>query len=205
MNLSSALGRLRAEVRALEQDPSVEWLPKSRDGKWGSLTLRSLYGESGQFLTKGAVEKGAALHKYTPAGEACPNIRFLLNDLNTDVYLVRLLRLDPGELVKFHTDDVVFRDVRKVVRLHLPIFTSPSAVLRFGSPLQEPAPGYHVWRARQEMEAHIPAGELWYTNVNALHSVYNGGVEPRVHLVADVRPSSKLARALEEWASEREN
>jgi hypothetical protein len=136
----------------------------------------------------------------------CPYIRGVLDALGTEVFLVRLLRLAPGELVKYHTDEVVFGDPRRIIRTHLPITTNPDAALRFGTPLQEPAPGYYVWRARQDVELNVPAGELWFTNVNALHSVFNGGTEARVHLVADIRPRPNLGEALARWQNEtREN
>jgi hypothetical protein len=140
-------------------------------------------------------------YAYTAAGKECPVLRNLLEGLGTDVYLVRYLKLRPGELVKFHTDDVVFRDTSKMVRLHLPVVTNTDAVLRFGTPLQEPARGFMIWDAKQVWETHMPSGNLWFTNVNALHAVYNGGSQDRIHLVVDVKPHPRLANALGHWNS----
>ena len=180
---------------------SVHWLPKSIAGGWSSITIKNKDGADGQFLTAGDVEAGVDAFQYTRAGMTCPLIRGLLESLGTRVYLVRLLRLSPGKLVKYHTDDVVFHDTSRIVRLHLPLVTNKSCVLRFGDPLRAPKQGYNVWDARQVSERHIPEGELWFTNVNALHSVFNGGETDRTHLVMDVEPQPALARALHSWGN----
>ncbi len=186
-----------------ELDRSGEWKSKSAGGGWSSITIRGRDGADDPHLradTLGRLE--AERYEYTSAGRSCPAIRRVLEGLGTDVFLVRCLKLRPGELVKFHTDDVVFRDTSRIVRLHLPIVTHRHAVIRFGSPLRQPAPGHMIWDARKEWETHVPAGELWFTNVNALHSVYNGGPYDRIHMVIDVKPQPGLVKALEGWAQQ---
>ena len=176
------------------------WRNKSESGGWSSLTVRSSHATDSPHLSSRT--PGANTYSYTSLGRQLPRVRALLDSLGTDVLLVRYLKLEPGELVKFHTDEVVFSNTSKVVRLHLPVVTNPKAVLRFGTPLREPAPGYMVWDAKREWEVHMPAGRLWFTNVNALHSVFNGGSAARIHLVIDVRPQSALAKCLKVWQNE---
>ncbi len=190
------------EIRVLESRAS--WIPKSANGGWSAITIKSKDGTDCPFLSAEGIEEGAAAFAYTDDGAGCPVIRSLLDGLGTDVYLARLLKLKPGQRVKYHTDDVVFQDTSRVVRLHLPLVTCPRCVLRFGIPLREPERGYNVWDAKLAHEVHIPEGELWYTNVNALHSVANGGERDRIHLVVDVKPQKGLADALREWGSQRE-
>ncbi len=182
---------------------SCEWKSKSAGGGWSCITLRSGAGTTTPHLQpRVAQHTSPAAYRYTDAGRACPLVRALLDSLGTEVLLVRYLKLKPGELVKFHTDETVFRNTSKLVRLHLPVVTNPGAVLRFGTPLQEPAKGFMVWNAQQEWEVHMPAGRVWFTNVNALHSVYNGGSQDRIHLVVDARPQAGLDKRLKQWQNE---
>ena len=180
-----------------------DWKSKSEGGGWSSLTLRSSLGSDSPHLqTKMATTHRPETYEYTKLAHRLPGARAVLESLGTGVLLARYLKLKPGELVKFHTDEMVFSNTSKMVRLHLPILTNKHAVLRFGTPLREPAKGYMVWDAKQEWEIHMPAGQIWFTNVNALHSVYNGGTTDRIHLVIDVRPQPGLARALKQWQNE---
>lgn len=179
----------------------VVWKSKSDGDGWSCITIKNQAGSENPHLKANmAKDVHVSQYVYTAAGNECPMLRNLLDGLGTDVYLVRYLKLRPGELVKFHTDDVVFRDTSKMVRLHLPVVTNSDAVLRFGTPLQEPARGFMIWDAQQVWETQMPEGYLWFTNVNALHSVYNGGSRDRIHLVVDVKPHPWLANALATWA-----
>ena len=192
---------IAGELVALGRDGA--WKSKSAGGGWSCITLRGRDGEDDPHLHADTLGSLAAeRYEYTSAGRACPAIRSVLEGLGTDVFLVRCLKLRPGELVKYHTDDVVFRDTNRIVRLHLPVVTHRDAVIRFGSPLRKPAPGHMIWDARKEWESHLPAGELWFTNVNSLHSVYNGSTQDRIHLVIDVKPQPGLAKALGEWSQQ---
>ena len=186
-----------ALVREVQALSDGAWHAKAKSGGWSSITLKGPKGHEGTFLNEHDIEQGIDGYAYTAQGKACPAIREVIEKLGTDVYLVRLLKLSPGELVKYHTDEVVFKDVRRVVRLHMAIVTNTRATLRFGTPLQAPAEGYNVWKAETAWEIHLPVGEMWFTNVNALHSVYNGGKEDRIHLVADVKPKEELLKILE--------
>ena len=192
------LGSLKEEVGRLDA-----WRSKNASHTWTCATLKGLDGEDGEFLTRAHIDGGAERCAYTDSGNRCPSIRALLESMGEDVYLVRLLKLAPGGEVLFHTDDEIFRDTNKVVRLHLPIVTNPGALMRMGTPLRAPARGYNIWEARQRWEVHLQAGRLWFTNVNALHSVVNKGEDPRVHLVIDAAPSARLASAIASWDKDR--
>ena len=53
-------------------------------------------------------------------------------------------------------------------RLHIPVFTNPGAHLVISHRLK-----------------HLPAdGSVWFTDTRKYHTVFNGGEENRIHLVA---------------------
>lgn len=80
---------------------------------------------------------------------------------------VRLLRLEKGAYIKPHCDhNLGYEDNN--FRLHIPVKANSNVdFVLDGSRL-----------------AMLP-GECWYTNVNYIHSVHNGGESDRIHLVID--------------------
>ena len=73
---------------------------------------------------------------------------------------VRLLLLEPRNSLSWHRDPEP--------RLHIPIFTNPGA---------------HV--VVDDKVKHLPAdGGGWFTDTRNYHTVFNGGEENRIHLVA---------------------
>lgn len=181
------LDRLMGDLDSLQR--SVEWTRKDKGGDWESVTLKSISGGDQDFLKKTelGIGEGNQYH-YTEAIRFCPYIKQILDDMPTDVYLVRLLRLAPRARVKFHTDKDVFEHRGAIIRCHIPIKTNPAVMFQLGFPLASPAPGFHIWDASVLHERHLSAGRLWYTNVNTLHGVANNSDAERVHLVIDMRP-----------------
>ena len=73
---------------------------------------------------------------------------------------VRLLLIEPRTSLSWHRDPEP--------RLHIPIFTNPGA---------------HV--VVDDRVKHLPAdGGVWFTDTRNYHTVFNGGEENRIHLVA---------------------
>ena len=181
------LERLMADLNSITG--SMEWMRKDKNGDWGSVTLKSFSGGDQDFLVKTNLGTGEDnQYRYTEAIRFCPYIKQILDEMPTDVYLVRLLRLAPRARVKFHTDKDVFEHRGEIIRCHIPIKTNPDVMFQLGYPLASPAPGFHVWNASVLHERHLIAGRLWYTNVNTLHGVVNNSDVERVHLVVDMRP-----------------
>jgi hypothetical protein len=180
-------------LREVRQLPPTKWVRKSSNldpdeaPSWSSITLRGPHGEDSTFLARYPLGENSPFED-TEALTHCPTIAAFIRGLPTQVYLVRLLRLRPGARIKFHTDDVVFKNSRQIIRTHLPLSTNAQCELGIGWPLHAPAPGYHVWNARLMGRFHLFPGFLWYTNVNALHSVWNEGTTDRIHLVVDLGP-----------------
>jgi len=72
----------------------------------------------------------------------------------------RLLLLEPRTSLSWHRDPEP--------RLHIPIITNPGAHLVIDNRLK-----------------HLPAdGNVWFTDTRKYHTVFNGGEENRIHLVA---------------------
>ncbi len=96
-----------------------------------------------------------------------PYTSSILNELGTPLRAVRYLSLEPGAAVAEHRDYPYGLNVGWA-RLHLPIVTNEQAAITInGVPT--------CWQP----------GELWYANFGRLHSLYNHGSSPRVHLVID--------------------
>jgi hypothetical protein len=73
---------------------------------------------------------------------------------------VRLLLLEPRTSLSWHRDPEP--------RIHIPVFTNPGAHLVIADRLK-----------------HLPAdGSIWFTDTRNYHTVFNGGEENRIHLVA---------------------
>ena len=165
--------------------------------KWKSITLKSYNGENQDFLEKhyfGVKEDNKFL--YTENINHFLNIRFFLECLNCEIYLVRLLKLEKGGLIKYHTDGMVFREEKELIRIHLPIITDEKNIVKIGYPLQEPAAGYSIWNAITFYKKNLEEGYLYYINVNTLHSVENRSEIDRVHLVIDLKQNRIIRNKL---------
>ena len=64
-----------------------------------------------------------------------------------------------------------------VARLHLPLKTSPEAVLEV-----------------EHVPHHLPVDEVWSLDTSGLHAAHNRGGEGRIHLVIDVKRSPSTAK-----------
>jgi quercetin dioxygenase-like cupin family protein len=92
---------------------------------------------------------------------------------NTTVNLVRLLRLEPGAIVKEHTDPTLaLEEEKSMIRLTIPIFNNDQVEFFLNDELVPMKPG-----------------ECWYLKLNDPHRVNNLGTEERINLTIDVIPN----------------
>lgn len=105
--------------------------------------------------------------------ERAPYLRTVLAELDLNLRLARLLALEPGGVIRAHSDAFLSE---RIVRLHLPIVTNAAAHLRIGGEICR-------WNA----------GELWYGDFSQQHEGANDGDTTRVHLVLDVIADARLA------------
>lgn len=174
---------------------SSQWADKDiHTFKWKSITLNSYEGQEQSLLSESSINEGEK-NKYiqTETMLNCHYFQEILRSFKTDIYLVRLLRLDAGGKIKFHTDEKVFKKRRDIIRCHIPIITHPDCKFQLGYPRQRPASGDDgIWNADLLHSCFLTPGYLWFTNVNALHGVENNSDVDRVHLVIDMKPTREM-------------
>tara|TARA_B100000902_G_C27248887_1_gene884126 strand:+ start:529 stop:1245 length:717 start_codon:yes stop_codon:yes gene_type:complete len=193
---------IKYDIEALKHDlaiakQNIKWTNKSKDKRWKSITLKSYDGGDQSFLKKTELGTGGDnKYRYTNAMHGCKYFQKILAEIPTDIYLVRILLLEEGGIIKFHTDEEVFKNKTDIIRCHIPIITNPNIKFRIGFPLSSPAPGYEIWKASVMHEKHLEEGYMYYTNVNTLHSVVNNTKTPRYHLCIDMRPPKQILKIL---------
>lgn len=107
-----------------------------------------------------------------------PNLGILLKKINLDIRLARFMVLGPGGIIKKHRDSFLSNEI---VRLHIPVFTNPGFLFFLDSEQCD-------WKP----------GEFWYGDFSKVHYGYNGGNNPRVHLVLDVDVDERFFELLPE-------
>ena len=189
---------------------NTEWQNKSKDKRWKSITLKSNDGRDQSFLKLTKLGRGEENnYKYTKAIDGCEYFKQILDELPTDVYLVRILLLEEGGVIDFHTDEIVFENNKDIMRCHIPIITDPKIKFRIGFPLASRINSnikvddlkykkalQQQWNARVLHEKHLEEGYIYYTNVNTLHSVVNNSNISRYHLCIDMRPPEWMEHIL---------
>ena len=190
VNMESAMKDLKFAM------DNQEWINKDGEN-WTSITLKSLNGLDQDFLVETDLGVGRDnKYIYTSVMDRCKYFKYIFDMLNTDIYLVRILKLKAGGKIKFHTDEIVFKKRKEIIRCHIPIITNPNVKFQIGYPKMRPAPGFHIWDADVFHEKYLYPGYIWYTNVNTLHGVTNNSSEDRYHLVIDLRPTPSMLKAI---------
>jgi len=95
-----------------------------------------------------------------------------LKSLNLRLRLVRFMMLEPGGIIKIHSDSFLSQ---QIVRLHLPVFTNPDIEFFLDG-----------------LRCNWQPGELWYGDFSKPHYGENKGQQTRVHLVIDVTVNKEL-------------
>ena len=136
---------------------------------WKSIPLRSFNGLEGKEGNEGGGLNNSPdpnLYKDTSVMDKCPYIKEILTKLNVPILKVRLMKLEPNNILPEHVDQ--FRDDR-IFRFHIPIITHQDVL-------------FYV----ENNPTHLPESSLWYVNVRKYHKVHNNSKIIRVHLVFDV-------------------
>lgn len=171
LDVDVELPRLVADVASV---PADEWQPhteasvdqsisKLTDVGAAVLSLRAAHGDPRR------TDPGLPGEPYsaTPILSHLSAFAELLDDLPCTLMSARLFRLAPGGTVKPHRDPFIGMEYGKV-RLHVPVQTEPSVLMRFG-----------------EHAEHWEAGYLWYGPFGGVHEVDHSGTGDRVHLIVD--------------------
>jgi hypothetical protein len=133
-------------------------------GAWSGIPLRGSEKRQGSLFADG---EGADFVD-TAALERCAYFREVADSFVCEKRSMRLLRLDPGAVIREHRDYDLGPDQGQV-RIHVPILTNSDV-------------SFFVANRRVVMAE----GEAWYLDLGQPHRVANRGPTPRVHLVLDL-------------------
>jgi hypothetical protein len=155
---------LQSECDAIPANLWVRHYNKSDfEGDWSGAALRSRTGSP----TDLSAIPGPSPCFDTPLLSQCPSFQRLLAALRFPLGPVRLLALQPGSVIREHSDPALSYEDGEV-RLHIPIRTSNEL-------------DFYLDRRRLT----LAEGETWYLNLSLPHSVHNRGARARIHLVID--------------------
>ena len=99
----------------------------------------------------------------------------MMEETDGRVCRMRLMKLDHKGCLSFHEDFCI--------RYHIPIVTNPRAFFWMNESGQFPIPTDDI-RLGALTAYHLPAdGSVFKVDTTRHHTVYNGGREPRIHLV----------------------
>lgn len=171
---------LLADLDAVMAQP---WYPHPNqadyDRDWSVLCLRSLGGNPRRTIS---APVAAEQYADTPILASLANFRAAIAAFPMPLRSVRLLRLGAGANIKAHSDHGLgYQDGQ--VRFHLPIITSPDV-------------DFTVAGRRLDMRP----GEVWYADLNQIHSVSNRSTVDRIHLTIDGEVNAWVDRLFREAA-----
>ena len=141
---------------------------------WSSIPVHTWEGKEGD---EGNILRKIDNKVFKPTGilKKCNYIQKILNDLNTEIYLVRMMKLSAGGNIAPHSDGNEFKVRRKMIRCCIPIITNDQ-----------------VFFGIDKIEYNLKKGNLYYTRVDKTHWVKNNSDEDRIHLVIDIKPTLKM-------------
>lgn len=165
---------LAADVAAIAEE---DWIPhyvtQNYEGGWSVIPLRCKAGATHPVMMAYA-DPTATEFMDTPWLESAPHLRATLAAFHCPLAVVRLMRLEPGSLIKPHTDMDLDAEMGSA-RIHVPITTNPDVEFLLND-------------RRVEMEP----GSAWYLRLADTHAISNRGQNTRVHLVIDCTVDSWL-------------
>lgn len=111
-----------------------------------------------------------------------PYLRHVIDSFraHTKVTLARLLRLEPGAVVRRHTDPMLGLEIPdSVIRLTIPISGQEGVQFFLNDTLMP-----------------MQAGECWYMRLSDPHEIHHSGPEERVNFTIDVTPNAWVMQQL---------
>lgn len=141
---------------------------------WHSIPLHSVDGNEGN---EGNILRNIDYvnFKSTPTLHKCKYFQEILDDLDTDIYLVRLMKLDANGYIAPHSDAPQFQNILEIIRCCIPIITNDKV-------------DFYIDGDKYNLKENI----LWYTDVTKEHWVRNNSSEDRIHLVIDFKPTIEI-------------
>ena len=109
--------------------------------------------------------------------EKCKYIKEILDNLNTEIYLVRIMKLRSGGFIAPHVDKLINKDY--IIRCQLPIITNNKIDFIING-----------------KKHNLIAGNLYYLNVEKEHYVKNNSNQDRYTLIIDMKPTDEIKSIL---------
>jgi quercetin dioxygenase-like cupin family protein len=179
LKIPAAISAIQKEVAALRPN---DWQPhmnkRDYEGEWDVLSLRSPGGKNNPLAEPMNGEEYAD----TALMQQCPSIQQLIHYLQCEKLSVRLLNLQPGAVIKEHTDKELCFE-KGEARLHFPVFTNPLVEFFIDG-----------------TKVKMLEGDCWYINANLPHSLANKGDRERIHLVIDCKVNEWLCTVFQKQA-----
>lgn len=172
MIISSLKFPFNFDIQCLKEDAQQfspeDWIPHFNtqyyEGDWSGVALRAVKGASVQLYSDPNANDGFI---DTEMMARCSYIPTVLKTFECELTSVRFLKLSVGAHIRRHRDyQLGFEDGE--IRIHIPVLTNPQ-----------------VEFILDDNKVDMKEGEVWYLNFNLYHSVYNGGMTDRTHLVID--------------------
>lgn len=175
---------MQQEVRYLEAEM---WKPhyneKQYEGSWATLPLRSINGSTDNHISiHGSSMHPDMAYENTRLLDSCTYLQSVINFFECEKMSVRLMKLEPGGVIKEHTDyEMSFEDGE--ARFHIPILTNPGV-------------DFFI----EDEKILLKEGECWYLNLSLRHRVHNFGDSGRIHLVIDCKVNDWIKNLLNKEA-----
>jgi len=175
--------RLQEDLKNTYENDWVEHHNKQAyTGEWSATSLRSIDGTNREIV---ALEN--RVYYDTPLLNKCFYIQQVINTFEAEVEAVRFMKLGAHSVIKEHTDKgSCFED--DLVRLHIPISSNKNVEFIVGGEKEN-----------------MNAGNCYYMNADAPHSVVNESDEERVHLLLDCRVNDWLREIFKQSGIIQEN
>lgn len=181
LNLDFDIKKLQKDLETAKQHfQSAPQIGPYHDGSWTGIALRNSKGDSNDTM---AFSAGKAQN--TEVLEYCPYFKQIIEELNFEVEIARILFVPPGKKVGEHRDQGIDWSTG-LARIHIPIVTHEEVY-------------FYIAGERAEWKE----GEFWYGNFSEVHSIHNKSDITRVHLVLDCAINQNLLSLFpEEFISE---
>ncbi len=140
------------------------------EGDWSAAPLQSIGGEMGQIFP----DPEATNFEPTELLGRLPYLREVLDTFECPLLAVRFLRLKAGSRIREHRDYKLALEDGEI-RIHIPVHTNDEVDFRLNG-----------------KRLTLREGECWYVNTSLPHSVVNGGMADRIHLVLDCQVNEWL-------------
>lgn len=159
--------RLKQDLALIKDDEWISHFNKSvYEGAWKGVALR---GQKGATHPVQQLYSNPSVKEYANTQVLFKSFYFkeVLKHFKCPLNSVRLLKLEPGSVIKEHVDYFLAFEEGEA-RIHIPVQTNFNVLF------------YHDGE-----RVIMNEGETWYLNFNLKHSIENKGDTDRIHLVID--------------------